>query len=932
MLTLLLSAHDGGTAWRHLLAEGEARAGFEPVGPLGLVRRLGRIVGIPAELATAPERLASYGLRLDAHDDGRSRSYSASRRQDPFGVARYLLGLRDALRLLGWDGGALDGSARLADLAALEQLGPPLPASLPDVIAELTDGVVAHGKLPFPVRIELCASRRAFPPLFRRLLDALAGAGATVVDAGEAVATAPADTDLGTVQRALLDGRSERPALEGDGTFLLLEADTPLEAAELTASLARTRPLPQATFVVPTEPATLDAALARQGLPTLGVPSASHLRPHLQVLPLRLALAFAPQDPFRAAELLLLPGGPLPGHAQRALLEALGEMPGVGSPAWRRAVENAVAAETARAAAEGKDASVAAAAGAALGERIDAWFGGELHCPVAGIPAAAAAALCSSVAAWAGGRVRGALDRATAEPGSDALDDSALWSHAAAVARTLEQLLVARPPGERLPQQSLMQLHGLAVGSGSEVAAFDGESGRPAVVPHPAGVTAPCAETVWWGFVSDADHGPAPDPWTGVEREALRRAGVALPDPGEQRALEAEGWRRPILGARERAILVRWRLAGADLAGAHPFLDELSSRLADGALRRCTLASEHVLARAGDASWNAATVEVAPASIMTQRPAWKVPPQTLVPAGTLSSTSLEAFLGCPFKWALRYQAQLKPGQGVNLPDGNRLLGDFAHRVLQDMLCGDEKLDFAAATAEDARAWARKAFDARVGLEAARLVRRGGEVELDRARTVVATAAASLLEFLKRTGWRPVEAEREVNGTFAGVPASGFVDLVVEKDGVEAILDLKLSGLRYRQEELEEGQALQIALYASLLGTRGRKLPPAGFFVLDDGQLLTTDAKAFPGATVVDGPGTEATLKGSEDGFRYWQKVLATGLVPSMREGLDWAAEVGAAAGPPPDEDSLARRPPPCRYCDYKPVCVPPPPKDEEATA
>jgi hypothetical protein len=931
MLTLLLYAQDGGTAWRHLLTEGEARAGFEPVGPLGLARRLGRILGIPTELATAPERLASYGLRLDAHDDG-SRSYSSSRKQDPFGVARYLLGLRDALRLLGWDGRAVDGSARLADLAALEQLVPPLPPGLPDVIAELTAGVAAAGELPFPVRLELCTSRQAFPPLLRRLLEALAAAGATVVDPAATAALAPPDTDLGVVQRALLGGARERPALRGDGTFVLLEADTPLEAAELAASLARTRPLQQVTFVVPTEPATLDAALARQGLPTLGVPSASHLRPHLQVLPLRLALAFAPQDPFRAAELLLLPGGPLPVHAQRALLGALGEMPGVGSPAWREAVEKTVAAEATRAAANGKDASATSAAGTALRERIAEWFGGELHCPVAGIPAATAAALCAEVATWAGGRVKGALDRATAEPNSDAVDDSALWGHAAAVARTLEQLLVGRPPGERLPEQSLMQLHELAVGSGSELAAFDGESGRPAVVSNPAAVTAPCAEVVWWGFVADADAGPAPDPWTGVEREALRRAGVALPDPGEQRGLEAEGWRRPILAARERATLVRWRLAGADAAGPHPFLDELYSRVAEGALGRCTVASEHVLAQTGAARWEAATVEVAPATIMTQRPAWKVPPHTLVPAGTLSSTSLDAFLGCPFKWALRYQAQLRPGEGVNLPEGNQLLGDFAHRLLQDMLCGDEKLDVAAATPEDARAWVRKAFDARVGLEAAPLVRRGGEVELDRARTIVATAAVSLLDFLKRAGWKPVDAEREVQGTFAGLPASGFVDLVVEKDGVEAIVDLKLSGLRYRQEELEEGQALQLALYASLLGKRGKKLPPTGFFILQDGQLLTTDGKAFPGATVVDGPGAQETLEGSEEGFRYWQKVLATGLVPSMQERIGWEAAVVGAAGPPPDEDSLARRPPSCRYCDYQPLCVPPEPMDEEVTA
>ena len=300
----------------------------------------------------------------------------------------------------------------------------------------------------------------------------------------------------------------------------------------------------------------------------------------------------------------------------------------------------------------------------------------------------------------------------------------------------------------------------------------------------------------------------------------------------------------------------------------------------------------------------------------------------MAPTARLSASSLEAYLGCPFSWALHYQARLTPGGGVDLPEGNRLLGDFAHRILQDMLCGPAKLAFATARGPDARAWAERAFDARVGLEAAPLVRRGGEVELDRARTLVAGAAAALLEVLTRSGWRPVDAEREVSGTFAGLPAAGRVDLVVEKAGAEALVDLKLSGLRTRREELEAGRALQPALYASLIRKGGRPLPPSGFFVLEDGQLLTTEPQAFPGATVVEGPGAQATLQGSEEGFRYWRKVLGEGVLPVLREQLPWEPLVTAAAGAPPEEDSLARRAPPCRFCDYSAICVPPAVPDE----
>ena len=929
MLHLLLSPTDGGTTWRHLLAPGEARTGFEPVGPLGLVRRLGRILGIPGESAGAPERLASFTQRLDEHDDG-SRSYSSSRKKDPFGVARYLLSLRDDLRLSSWDGRALDGSARLRDLSALEQVALPVPPGLPDVVAELIAGLKGAGALPFPVSIALTSPRRAFPPLFRSLLDAVATAGATVTDAAAPTPIASPSSDLGRLQRAILDPTTPRTTLDGDGTFLLLEADTPLEAAELTASFTRTRALGDATFVVAAEGVTLDTALARQGLPTLGLASSSHLRPHLQVLPLRLALAFKPQDPFRAAELLLLPGGPLPPHAKRKLLGALDEMPGIRSRMWLAAIEEAVVDETGRNVERGASQAAAESAGASLRARIETWFGGELFDPVEGISAAKAALLCSAVATWAGGRVKGAIEEAEAGTDPDAGDDTSLWAHAAAVARTLEQLLIARPAGERMTQQALMQLHDLAVGNGSDLAAFTGESGRPAIASSPGAVTTPCAEVVWWGFVVGADPGPPPEPWTDVERDALLGSGITLPVPGERREIEAEGWRRPVLAARERLTLARWRLSATDPIAPHALFDELSTRVTEGSLPACTVASDRVLSTPGAvAHWNAATTSVTPRTLMAQRATWTVPPDSVAFTARLSASALEVYLGCPFRWALENKAQLHRGGGVTIPEGNRLLGTFAHRILQDMLCGAEKLAIPQATAAQARAWATKAFDERVGVEAAPLVRRGREVELDRARTLVANAAAALVDFLRTSGWQPVDAEREVEGTFAGQPAHGFVDLVVEKDGGEALVDLKLSGLKYRQKDLEEGRALQPALYASMMRKGGQGLPPSGFFVLEDGQLVTTEPQAFPGATVVEGPGPKATLEGSAEGFGFWRKVLATGVLPVLHDELSWAGPVTAAAGAPPEEDSLARREPPCGYCDYKFICVPPAVEDEE---
>src|ERR1017187_9935433 len=252
MLDLLLSAHDGGTSWRQLLEPGEVRAGFECVGPAGLARLMGRVLGVPARPAEAPLRLAAFATKLDQHDDG-NRSYSASRKHDPFGVSRFLLALRDALRMAGGDGRGLTWAARPLDLAELEGLGTRPPSGLPDVLADLVAALT--GPLPFPVRVQMAAPRSAFAPMVLALVDAMAAAGGVVTDISVESARASGDTDLGRVQRALLTGGNskDRPTLKGDGSLLVLEEDTPVEAGELTASLARTLTLGDTTAGVKTE-------------------------------------------------------------------------------------------------------------------------------------------------------------------------------------------------------------------------------------------------------------------------------------------------------------------------------------------------------------------------------------------------------------------------------------------------------------------------------------------------------------------------------------------------------------------------------------------------------------------------------------------------------------------------------------------------------
>lgn len=255
---------------------------------------------------------------------------------------------------------------------------------------------------------------------------------------------------------------------------------------------------------------------------------------------------------------------------------------------------------------------------------------------------------------------------------------------------------------------------------------------------------------IWWGFLG-GDPGAAPDPWTDPEREALSARGVRVPEPGARRGAEARAWRHPVLAASGRLVLVRWRLEGVSPTVQHPLADEIAARF-ERALVPCTVTSEAVLARTA-LHLSAPCTDRPPAPEVGPHTSFHVPPGT-ISTDRLSPSSLEKLLGCPVAWVLEYAAGLRRRGMARIPSGSRLLGTFAHSILEDLLHGPKRLDLATGTPEEAGAWAGKAFDDRVDSEAAPLVARGAEVERHRARELVCQAGRTLFGLLKAGGCAP----------------------------------------------------------------------------------------------------------------------------------------------------------------------------------
>lgn len=893
-----LSPISDGDSWTLSFGPDEARMGYVASGEHAFARRLCATFGDPLPDAPPGERVARYALALADHDDG-DRTYSAAREADPQGVARYMLRLRDDLRRAGWDGRTLLGSERLAELATIERRAPDLPPGAADAVHRALAALPA--KVP-PLSVTLLAPEDHYATVVRTLCTRLRAAGAEVKP--RETARVLGFTDLARV--ASEAGRSE---LRGDGSLVRLEAETPWEAALVAAAWMRDHDGSRA-LIAPTEVDVLDLALGRAGLPRLAPSNPSRWRPSLQVLPLRLAMLFTPRDPAAAAELLSLPTGPL-RRASYHLHRALQQMPGIGGPDWIGAItsarEDAIKRTVEGFLKDGLDEAMArelaAPAGDAAAGDIERWFGGPVHDAYDGVPADVAAAVCDDVARWAQGSAR--VGRTEPDP---------VLAVAGSVASALARML--RLSGTaKVPRLALFALHDLAIGRGVDRPDRVPEAGRPALVELPGSLSAPAAEVLWWGFIGGAGIAATFEPWTRAERDAVRHAGVTLPPPGQARAVEAWGFRQAVRSARERLVLVRWRTAGRDSTLPHPFEDELHARFGD--LARITVTAEQALS--GSSDWRPVGDPLPALSAIRPRKLWRLPARSIDPRTPLSPTQIEHLLACPLKWYLGDRLKWRRPNVTRLPNGPRLLGLFAHRLLDEVLGAwraehpDEPVP-----AEHVREAIGLAFDRRVDTEAAPLARAGARLERDAMRRRIVDAAGGLARALAAGSWLVEGSEVAVSGGFARLPWQGRADLVVRRaDGARAVIDFKTGRLGDRIDQLKRGSTWQLALYATAVrGALGA--PPIAMFGLRDAQLASNDPAAFPDAIPAEGPAADEVVGHAQQIWRDWWQGLDRGLVAATatraQAGLaeDWQDAVGAAL---PGFEA-----PPCDYCDLRVLC------------
>ena len=258
-------------------------------------------------------------------------------------------------------------------------------------------------------------------------------------------------------------------------------------------------------------------------------------------------------------------------------------------------------------------------------------------------------------------------------------------------------------------------------------------------------------------------------------------------------------WSNAALAASHGILFVRPAVIAGNEAGSHPFSHLLAPLFEEGGNGGLiTVRAEDVLEQETIriAARTITRCQDVPKGTPEAQESWPVPPIAEILAEKVESpTSLETLSTCHLKWLLSHVAELGAGRIRSIPDANRLFGNIAHAISQEVF-----LPGPVPSGSQARKHAEQIFDRVVQQIAAPLLKPGGAGDLAFARERIPSALETLAELLSKDGWEIIGTEMEVTHDFGnGLRVKGYHRP-----------SCSTSRARYRRHRPQVGEARQAA--------------------------------------------------------------------------------------------------------------------------
>ncbi len=802
---------------------------------------------------TAYLRIELYRQALSQHllEDGQLASafFESSFTADRFASAEALLAWRDELLLAGWN---FEFSAlsplRLKTLAQVENL---FRAKLEDP----TLGVQAAGFADRFVQVLAVLKTRSIlidkillyeplslqTPIIQRLLEAFRKQEIKI-DPVEIHGLAAAGTLLGKLQNGMGSG---------EGKLAILRTRRDSDAALFLAQTLRENPDYRPAFLIPEMNLLLEQNLVNEGFAPMGVLSASLARPSLQVLKLAPTFLWEPVDVFKVMEFLTLTVKPLDAGLSLEIARVLAEKPGLYSDTWFAAVFGYL---------ERTDVSDKAR------KQYDFWFDRKRY------PADGTALKRDAIALYAY-----LQEWAISNHNEDNGGNNPSLLVLAEQARRIRELL------ETLPEQriSFLELERIVrtIYEPSPMQLSPAEVGSFSFAHQPGAFASPVQDLVWWNCIFE-NNTPPPDKWQQTERIFLEKQGVMLETPRRQSMRQQMLQLRPVLQTYGSLLLViPEQVDGAE--AVPPLLLSDIEALFGGQMQDFTYHLEREEDRSRFAEWLKTPARSSIATRISARPRPQLQlsnPSLLTESEYETPTNLESLFYYPHRWFFRQKLKLYRSSLLSVTGDNTLLGSLAHRFFEKLLKEDLK-DLSRPVLNE---WIENEASVLFPKEGATLLLYGREPERMAFLNKVKSAAWSLISLLRSNGWEVENTEMELQGNFVGMPVRGKADLVLRRGEEQAIIDLKWSGAKRRKELIQNGEDLQLILYAHMLPPPNH-WPHTAYFILDEGKMIARNAMAFREA-IVAGRGEEDHEAICQTIFNKMEKTYAWRLA-QLRKGL-----------------------------------------------
>ena len=803
------------------------RGGHKYLGPAGLLTELEAHLGLTGHPNNTDYlRIEQYRQACLQHSEDQADSppfYAAAFTADPFAVSADLLSRRDELLLGGWDfTESADTPARLRTLAAIENCcvteeGSRLTPGYADRFAAV-ERALEHRKQPF-TKIYLNEPAELLPVHLLRLFTKAVGSE-NILQMPEA--TISGNSDLANFQRALTQ-KTAKTKLNNDGSLLILRAKRANEAAVFLARLIRDNSDYRPQVIVPERNRTLDIALVREGLPSLGIPSASLARPSLQILKLVTAFLWEPIDPYKILEFVSLSVKPLHDRVANVIAEQMAGTPGLDSDEWSNAVGRAFGELDALAQSD------PALNVTAEREWFDFWFNRRRY-PIDGtVFKGEVIEIFKRLKDWA----YKIFDAGNGKQNSLLV----LSDQARRIAELLEEL-----PETQLSNLELERIV-RTIYEPSPIIFEPTAKGHLPYTPHPSAVIGEVTDLLWWNFTQN-------EPvhffsrWYQSERGYLEGFGVYLKTPRSENALLLWQRSRPVLRTRSRLILCIPEMIDGSGVQEHPLFDNLKAAFDNPDDLTYNLSTEK-----GRDVFEAYfslqdKIEIAARRLGRPQPFLHIKNLHALKAAEYETySSLNALYYYPYKWLFQYKLRLRPSSILSIVSDRALMGNLAHKMFEDML------------QKDTRAWSKDRVTDFIDKNIGGLLKKQGAVlllygrEPERLNFInkLKNAAWSLVRHLQQNGWTAKEIEQKLEGSFAEKNVTGIADLVLEKAGETAIVDLKWSGRTYRTNLIKSEEDLQMILYAELMG---KNSVHTAYFIMQDAKMVARNNAAFAEADAV----------------------------------------------------------------------------------